>query len=141
MAPTISVSSIRRVAALLGALGLLIPIGVIWSDRFMAMGSAQTISVREAWSAGLIQGFFILNLVLALAAVGVWLLRSWARWLALAWFPLLAANNIATELWHTHSVQPDSWFQATVLSVLWVGSLYRFLAGQQAAVIFHGAKV
>ena len=105
------------------------------------MGQEHPISVREAWSAGLVQGFFLLNLLLAISAVGVWRLQSWARWVALAWFPLLATHNIAIELWHTQSVQAESWFQATVLSALWVGSLYRFLASERAVAIFHGAKV
>lgn len=140
MAPTVSANSIRRVAAVLGALSVLTTVVVLWSDRFMALGSEQAISVGEAWSAGLIQGFFFLNLALVIAAIGVWRLQSWARWIALAWFPMLAIHNLAIELWHTQSVLAESWAHATVISALWVGSLYRFLGSQQAAAIFHGAK-
>jgi hypothetical protein len=137
LAPAVTAASIRRIAVVLGALSLLTTIGVLWSDRFMAMGTEHPMSVREAWRAGLIQGFFLLNLLLGVAAIGVWCLKSWARWIALAWFPLLAVHNITTEFWHTHSVQAESWFHAIFLSALWVGALYRFLAARQAAALFH----
>ena len=138
--PNVSVTSIRRVAVALGALALLAIIAVLWLDRFMAVDGARVMSVREAWAAGLIQGYFLLNLLLLVAAVGMWCLKSWARRVVYLWFPLLSVHNIATEFWRSGSVQLESWLHAVVISALWLGALYPFLASQRAADLFGGAK-
>ena len=138
--PNVSVTSIRRIAVALGALALLAIIAVLWLDRFMAADGARVMSVREAWGAGLIQGYFLLNLLLLVAAVGMWCLKSWARWVVYLWFPLLSVHNIATEFWRSGSVQLESWLHAVVISALWLGALYPFLASQRAADIFGRAK-
>lgn len=135
-----SVKTIRRTACILGALSVLILSGVLWSDRYTGFDPNRTMSVREAWDAGLIQGFIVLHLLLGVSALGVWQLHSWARWLAYFWFPLLATNNLATEFWHTGSVQTESWLQAAVLSAIWLGALYPRLASHQASEVFRGGR-
>lgn len=139
MAP-LSIASVRRIAWFLGVLPVLAISVCIWSDRFIAADPARVMTIGEAWSAGMIQGFFLLNFLLIVAAFGVWHLRSWARWVAFLWFPALAANNIITEILHTNSVQAESWFNAVAISAIWICGLYPSLASRQATAIFRGAN-
>jgi hypothetical protein len=131
----VSVKSIRRIALVLGVLPILFITIIAWSGRFEFFGG-NVLSVDAAWSRGLLQGFLVLNILLFVAAIGLWHLKRWASFVAFSWFPLLATNNILTELWLTQSVQPESWFQAIVISAIWLGCLHSFLIGGQAREIF-----
>jgi hypothetical protein len=70
--PRVTVTSVRRIALVLGALSMFETVTVLWSDRFIAADAKSIISVREACTAGLIQGLFLLNLLLVVTAVGLW---------------------------------------------------------------------
>ncbi|MCX7564580.1 hypothetical protein OS176_13745 [Xanthomonadaceae bacterium XH05] len=133
----VSLKSIRHTGCMLGAISILFLGGVLWSDRYVSLDPNVTMSVNEAWDAGLIQGFFLLHLLLVVCALGICWLHSWARWVAFLWFPLLAANNIVTEFWHTRSVQSDSWLQATLISAIWLWGLYPYLASREASAVFN----
>ncbi len=128
---------VRRVCILLAALPVLFVGGIFWSDRFVAFDQSRTLSVHQALSEGLLQGFLGLNVVLFAAAVGLWRRQRWARWVATVWFPLLCVHNLGIELFITGSIQGQSWLHSILISTLWVASVGSVTFGPAASSYFR----
>jgi hypothetical protein len=127
---------IRRTSLLLGAISVLVLAVIFWSDGFTAF-HGRALSVQEALSEGVLQGVLVLKVLLLASALGIWYRWRWSRWLAVLWFPLLAAHNTIVEAWHTGSVAGESWAQAILISTLWVASLASVLFGSEARDYFY----
>jgi len=127
---------IRRASLLLGAIPVIFIAVVLWSDSFTPFHD-KALSVRQALSEGVLQGFLALKVVLFAAAVGIWYRWPWSRWVAILWFPLLAAHNITVETWHTGTVAGESWVHAVLISSLWVASLAPVMFGTHARTYFN----
>jgi hypothetical protein len=131
--------SISKTALVLGAMPIVVILALVLTGRFSAGDTEEVLSLNEAWSRGLLQGFLFINIALLPIAVGVWRLQNWARWAALLWFPVLATNNIVTDLWQWSTVHFDTLLNGGLISAIWLWVVWRQLFTREVSAAFHQA--
>jgi hypothetical protein len=129
-------ASLRKTAFALGVIPVVLLLILSITGRFTVWD--EPLSLSEAWSRGLIQGFVVLNIALIPIAVGVFRARSWARWAAVLWFPALVVNSALIDLWHLHSVRGDTIFLGFSIAAFWVWAAYRQLFNPRVSPVFSG---
>lgn len=127
-------ASLRKTALALGVIPVVLLLTLFITDRFTVWD--EPLSLSDAWSRGLVQGFILLNIALVPIAIGVLRARPWARWAALLWFPALVVNNVLIDLWHLHSVRGDTIFIGLSIAAFWVWAAYRQLFNREVSSMF-----